>query len=139
LPNNVPVYGLKTGGTAVGLVKCDSSDRIVLGDGSEDCYINSSGNIVFPDDSSFLSSFSGKDEFMSVDGSSNLVTFGGTSFDVRVGWGTALTFSGLNSSSASDPTTTDFPAATWGIHRNTSSGAVFLVANYGGLKKVELT
>ena len=45
------------------------------------------------------------------------------------------------SSSAADPTTTEFPAdKDFGLHKNTSSGSVFLAYNDGGaIKKVALT
>jgi len=38
LPNNIPLYALKTGGSTIGAIKCDTSDRIVIGDGSEPIY-----------------------------------------------------------------------------------------------------
>jgi len=45
------------------------------------------------------------------------------------------------SSAAADPTTTELPTARdWGIHKNTSSGSVFLAYNDGGsIVKVQLT
>ena len=44
-------------------------------------------------------------------------------------------------SAAADPTTTEYPTSgQWGIHKNTSSGDVFLAYNDGGtIKKVQLT
>lgn len=44
-------------------------------------------------------------------------------------------------SSAADPTTTEFPAdKDWGLHKNTTSGAVYLAFNDGGVvKKVALS
>jgi hypothetical protein len=48
-------------------------------------------------------------------------------------------FTGL-SSTAADPTTSELAAGQWGVHRNSSTGAVFVAYNDGGtIKKVQLT
>jgi len=57
---------------------------------------------------------------------------------VKFGGGHCLGYT----SAASDPTTTELPSdKDWSIHKNTSSGSVFLAFNDGGstIKKVELT
>jgi hypothetical protein len=69
-----------------------------------------------------------------MDASNNMIfgDEGANSVSVVAG---VLTFKGKKSSS-SDPNTTSWPtASTWGIHKNTSSGAVFLVYNDGGTIK----
>lgn len=54
--------------------------------------------------------------------------------------GEVIRFTGSSSSSA-DPTTTELPnARDWGIHKNTTSGNVFIAYNDGGtIRKVQLT
>lgn len=60
------------------------------------------------------------------------------------GYFSGSVFCGLVSqqtSAAADPTTTEYPTdKDWGIHKNTTSGNVFLAVNDGGtIKKVQLT
>lgn len=54
---------------------------------------------------------------------------------------TAPLLDGRLSTSSADPSTTEFPTSgQWGVHKNTSSGDVFVAVNDGGaIKKVALT
>lgn len=137
LPNNVPLYGLKTGGTTVGLVMCDSSDRIVLGDGSEECYINTSGDIIVPDAFTISAGFTSKDAVIENDATYFTVGVGNRVTRLTGGNGVRI---GINSTAAADPTTTNFPSGYGGIHKNSSSGTVYFAYNDGGtIRKVALS
>ena len=159
LPNNVPIYGLKTGGSTVQMLKMDTSDRLVLGDGAEPVYINSStgGGILVPDNVPIVAGWaSAANRYMIryVSGATELEigsTASGAPRSTLLGRPVELNsasgaiylggypqFDGITSD-AGDPTTTHFAAGAWGIYKNTTSGAVYAAYNDGGtIRKVQL-
>jgi hypothetical protein len=74
-----------------------------------------------------------------------LITAGAPSGSLSIGGSGFVSFGALRlvgrTATAADPTTTELPTdKDVGIHKNTSSGSVFLAYNDGGaIKKVELT
>jgi hypothetical protein len=80
LPNNVPLYGIDTGGDPVGLVKCDSSDQVVLGDGSLPIYFDST-SLVMPAGTKFEFHHASQLSAIEHDSANNRLILGDTSFD----------------------------------------------------------
>lgn len=136
LPNNVPLYGLKTGGSTAGLVMCDSSDRIVVGDGSEDLYLNASSTVTLPTGVSLSGGWGSKTSILSMDGSNNLTINGSISRGATQVKGTAVSMNGI-AYGAGLPSLTD---RDWLVYRDTSASKTYLLAKYGATTyAVELT
>jgi hypothetical protein len=134
----VPLYALKTGGSTIGAIKCDTSDRIVIGDSSEEIYFNTSGNIVVPDAGSITAGFTSKTSFLDWEEDVDLTL--GAMNSLTTIQGEYLRMRSWVADKAGDPNTTDLPAGYWGIWRNSTSGAVYLAVNYSGtIKKVTLS
>ena len=95
------------------------------------------GSIRFEGRARFSCNSSNK--ITAIDSNSVLVDFGAANLTAS-GTVSAARMS-QTTSTAADPTTTEYPTSgQWGIHKNTSSGDVFLAYNDGGtIKKVQLT
>lgn len=64
-----------------------------------------------------------------------------TNYELSTGARGPAGASGAITSAAADPSAAEYPTSgQWGVHKNTSSGDVFLAYNDGGIiKKVQLT
>ncbi len=130
-PNNVPIYMLKTDGGTIEALKCDTSNRLVFGDGSEPVFINSSGEIILPDDGYFKHDFTAKKQFFSWSKTNTRYYLGNTDYNLHL-WGDTLEFIGLAASGSVVPSTSHFDDGEWGLYHNTSSGVFSLCYRYGG-------
>jgi len=141
LPNNIPLYGLKTGGSTVGLIKVNTSDMIEIGDGGEALYINagtSTYGVVIPADVPLAANPASTYQIAKYDSSNTRMELGDASIDTRV-LGVPATVQGITNY-AGAPTAAQMSAGYWGIVRDTSGGHTYLVYNRGGtIEKVELT
>jgi hypothetical protein len=152
LPNNVPIYGLKTGGTTVEMLKMDTSERLVIGDSNEIIYLNaaSSGGVSLPDGVPLVAGWTylTNKEIIKYISGSNKVVIGSIAASapeyelngrpVSIQSVGAIDISGGypefkgKTSYAGVPQLGSFATDSWGIHKNTSTGAVQLVFNDGG-------
>lgn len=141
LPNNVPLYGLKVGGTRVGLVKVDSSDRAVVGDGSASIYLNTSGSILVPSGSKIVGAWTSGPDLIGFIGGSNVVV--GDSSDPILLQGSAIVITSGNDQinigngsimkgvvyGTGAPDSGDFPTDTWGVYVDQTANKIYFCCN----------
>jgi len=138
LPNNIPIYGLKTGGSTVQMLKMDTSDRLVVGDGGEPIYLNADGTGVIVDDSVPIQSGWASKKTMLVCTSGGALTLGYGTANTTIE-GVTVKIKGILFDAAA-PTTSDFANGSWGMYRDTDAGKTYICANFGNtLYKAELT
>jgi hypothetical protein len=142
LPNNVPIYGLKTGGEAMSVIKVNQSNGIEIGDGGETLFINSGGasvGVIIPNDVPLQAGWASPYQLAKYDSSNQWIELGDNGREVRVIGGTKVLIKTYQNDTG-DPTSTHFPAYYWGMYRDTDAGKTYLVLNRAGtIEKVELT
>ena len=144
------------------MIKCDTSDRVVIGDSSEPVYLNAStsGGVLLPNDTPITAGWSVATNrvFYKYDSSANehevgtsptgspAMTIAGRPVSLYSASGAIDISSGYPqflgvTSYAGAPTTSHFATGTWGIFRDTSGvGHTYLVYNRAGtIEKAELT
>jgi hypothetical protein len=148
LPNNVPYYALTTGGTAVGLLKMNTSNEIQLGDGSYNIFLNSP-DLILVDDGSITGGHASPVQLLKWETTpSNAVKVGNTTYDTLIyansgvsiegnltikGGSLYSTFKGCWSKSTGVLTTTELPSSKdWGICYNSTTPGVGLFFNWSG-------
>ena len=142
LPYGIPLYGLKSGGATVAIVQMGvaggGADKFILGDGSEAVFINSSGEIILPDDGYFKHDFTVKKVFFAWSKTNTSYTLGNTDYNLHL-HGDTLEFIGLAASGAVVPSTAHFDDGEWGLYKNTSGGVYSLCYRDGSdLHQVDL-
>jgi hypothetical protein len=142
LPYGIPLYGLKSGGATVEIVQMGvaggGADKFILGDGSEAIFINSSGEIILPEDGYFKHDFTGKKQFFSWSKTNTAYYMGNTDYNLHL-LGDTLEFVGLAASGSVVPSTAHFDDGEWGIYHNTNGDVFSLCYRHGSnLHQIDL-